>query len=53
MIMSCFFCATYFQLNIREYNTVVNFYKKAVGLFPNSLINMIDILKRITKRLFK
>ena len=53
MIMSCFFCATYFQLNSSKNNAAVNFYEKAVGLFSNSLTNMIDILKRITMRLFK
>ena len=53
MIMSCVFCSANFQFNNIKYNTVINFHNKAVSIFSASLINVIDILRRIAERLFK
>ncbi|GCD10318.1 hypothetical protein Ctaglu_19410 [Clostridium tagluense] len=53
MIMTCFFCVEKFKFNTIKYNTVGNICNKAVSIFSISLINIINILIRITKRLFK
>lgn len=53
MIMSCVFCSANFEFNTIKCNTIIDFNNKAVGMFSISSINVINILGRITKGLFK
>jgi len=53
MIMLCVFCSANFEFNTIKYNTVINFYNKTVSMFSISLINGINIMRRIIERLFK
>jgi len=53
MIMICVFCSTNFEFNNNKYNTVIDFCNKTVSIFSISLINGINILRRIIEGLFR
>ncbi len=50
--MPCFFCFAKFELNTIKYNTVININNKTVYIFCSLLVNVINILIRITKDYF-
>ena len=47
------FCCANLKTHTCQYNTVINFHNKTVGIFSISLINIVNILRRIIERLFK
>jgi len=51
--MARVFCFVNFELNTMKCNAVINCENKTVSVFFVSLINMINILREITERLFK
>ena len=52
-IMSFVFSPDEFEFNTIKYNAVIDCENKTVSMFSISLINAINILRRITEGLFK
>ncbi|HEY8892302.1 MAG TPA: hypothetical protein VIM70_18870 [Clostridium sp.] len=50
---SLIFCPNEFEFNNIKYNAVIDCHNKPVSMFFILLLNMINMLIRITERLFK
>ena len=51
--MSFVFCSNEFEFNNIKYNAVIDCHNKPVSMFFILLLNIINMLRRITERLFK
>ncbi len=47
--MACVFCSANFEFNTNKCNAVIDFHNNTVNMFFVSLINVINILRRITE----